>query len=451
MFEAESRFELDELFFSKTNLKGTIESGNDVFVRVSEYEKHEILNKPHSIIRHQDTPRAVFKVFWNFLSSKKPIVAYVKNRSKSGRYYWVLAMAFPMEDGYLSIRLKPTSALFSQVQKIYDQVGYSESINSDLDQSVQMLSKSLENLGFASYDDFMRVALIEEMISRDRHLSCLKGTEFRSSKDVNRSSVDGLIELINGCTTMTRQAFGKTQALADKMDSLVENSEAISRACATVKFITINLSLSSGNLGDVGRALGVVSVNLETLTKEIADSTAEFERAFKAYSISIRDMYFSIATSRFQIDMMKHLADEVIIEAKETGQFTEQHEEFLFSNCKLLQSLVVDSFGKVSEITKQLYETNQFLLKSIHNLRKIITGMSVLHIMGKIELARLKDDTSSISSRLQEMEKLTETLKINLRNLEVECSEGTILCKEILHEVNFVKNDIHHIGTTASF
>lgn len=450
MFETESRFELDELFFSKTNFKGTIESGNDVFVRVSEYDKQEIINRPHNIIRHPHTPRAVFKVFWNFLKEKKPIVAYVKNKSKSGRYYWVLAMAFPMEDGYLSIRLKPTSALFSQVQKIYDRVGYQESVSSDLDQSVELLSQSLEELGFSSYDAFMRVALIEEMISRDRHLTRLETADSKQSKVINRAAIDNFIDLINGCTTVTRRAFEKTQALSGKMESLVENSEAISRACSMVKFITVNLTLSSSRLGNVGRALGVVSINLETLTKEIAQSTAEFENAFRAYSNSIRDMYFSIATSRFQIDMMKHLADEVIRESKEHGDFTAQHEEFLLSNCKLLQILVVDSFTNVSDITRQLYDTNQFLLSSIRNLRKIIVGMNILHVMGKIELGRVTDNTNSISARLQEMEELTETFKKNLRSLENECSEGTILCKEILDEVSFVQNDIHHIGATTS-
>ncbi|MGZ3772855.1 MAG: PAS domain-containing protein, partial [Bdellovibrio sp.] len=119
MMSSEAEFGLHELFFSKTDFRGIIQSGNTVFIRVSEYSSEELIQKPHNIIRHSDTPRAVFKLLWDYLKGNKPIVAYVKNRSKAGRYYWVLAMAFPMQDGYLSIRLKPSSSFFDKVKTLY--------------------------------------------------------------------------------------------------------------------------------------------------------------------------------------------------------------------------------------------------------------------------------------------------------------------------------------------
>ena len=51
----------------------------------------------------------VFRLLWDTLGAGRPIAAYVKNRAKDGSYYWVVATAVPSGDGYLSIRLKPTS------------------------------------------------------------------------------------------------------------------------------------------------------------------------------------------------------------------------------------------------------------------------------------------------------------------------------------------------------
>ncbi|MDD2358687.1 MAG: PAS domain-containing protein, partial [Thiovulaceae bacterium] len=73
----EAKFDLDELFFSITKHDSTILSGNETFVRISGYEKDEIMGQFHNIIRHQDMPRVVFKIFWDYLKAGKPVVAYV--------------------------------------------------------------------------------------------------------------------------------------------------------------------------------------------------------------------------------------------------------------------------------------------------------------------------------------------------------------------------------------
>ena len=47
-------------------------------------------------------PRVIFQLFWEFIQSNRPIVAYVKNLAKDKRYYWVVALAVPIPNGYLS-------------------------------------------------------------------------------------------------------------------------------------------------------------------------------------------------------------------------------------------------------------------------------------------------------------------------------------------------------------
>ena len=108
-----------ELFFSLTDDKGRIHYGNQVFTRVSGYEEHQLLGQPHNLIRHPDMPRGVFRLFWDYLGAQKTIAAYVKNLAADGRYYWVLAVATPSRDGYLSVRLNPSSQFFDLVKKAY--------------------------------------------------------------------------------------------------------------------------------------------------------------------------------------------------------------------------------------------------------------------------------------------------------------------------------------------
>lgn len=75
---------------SKTDKYGTIEYANEVFIDVSGYEDFELMAYPHSIIRHPDMPKVIFKVLWDNLNAGNNFHAIVKNLSKSGRYYWVI-------------------------------------------------------------------------------------------------------------------------------------------------------------------------------------------------------------------------------------------------------------------------------------------------------------------------------------------------------------------------
>ena len=83
----------EELFFSRTDEKGIILSGNDIFVKVSGYRREELIQNPHNIVRHPDMPKAVFKLFWQTIQAQQPICAYVKNMAADGSYYWVFATA----------------------------------------------------------------------------------------------------------------------------------------------------------------------------------------------------------------------------------------------------------------------------------------------------------------------------------------------------------------------
>ncbi len=88
-------FDERDIIVSKTDLKGRITYANRTFMNIAGYCEKELLGKPHSIIRHPDMPRAVFKLLWDRLARKEEIFAYVVNLAKNGDHYWVLAHVTP--------------------------------------------------------------------------------------------------------------------------------------------------------------------------------------------------------------------------------------------------------------------------------------------------------------------------------------------------------------------
>lgn len=122
----ECPFGEEELIVSKTDLKGRITYANDVFLRLSKYSIQELIGAPHSLIRHPDMPRCVFKLLWDTIEAKQEIFAYVLNMARDGDHYWVFAHVTPTFDaqqniiGYHSNRRKPEAGQVAKVKPLYE-------------------------------------------------------------------------------------------------------------------------------------------------------------------------------------------------------------------------------------------------------------------------------------------------------------------------------------------
>lgn len=121
----EVRFAADEIIVSKTDPQGRITYANEIFIDISGYTEEELIGQPHNILRHPDVPGGVFKLVWETIEAGQEIFVYVKNLTKDGSYYWVLAHMTPSYDsrgtltGYHSSRRCPEPAAIAEVGQLY--------------------------------------------------------------------------------------------------------------------------------------------------------------------------------------------------------------------------------------------------------------------------------------------------------------------------------------------
>ena len=149
----------NDFIVSKTDTKGKLIYGNKIFIKISGYKESELLGQPHSILRHPDMPKAIFKLLWDRLNAKKEIFAYVKNICKDGSFYWVLANVTVTLDAngsvadLHSVRRKPSAKSMQIIPDLYAKL-LAEEKKSGMDASIKMLNKILNDKG-VSYDDFI--------------------------------------------------------------------------------------------------------------------------------------------------------------------------------------------------------------------------------------------------------------------------------------------------------
>ncbi|MEJ2764762.1 PAS domain-containing methyl-accepting chemotaxis protein [Photobacterium sp. MCCC 1A19761] len=123
----EVTFPEGEQLVSTTNLKGVITYCNPSFCRVAGYREEELIGQNHNIIRHPDMPKAAFADMWTRLREGKAWRGVVKNRTKSGGFYWVDAYVTPIYEqgqitGYQSVRVKPQSQWVQVATTAYQQL-----------------------------------------------------------------------------------------------------------------------------------------------------------------------------------------------------------------------------------------------------------------------------------------------------------------------------------------
>lgn len=114
----------DHFLVSQTDEKGIITFANEDFVNIAGYSLSEMIGKQHNIVRHPDMPKAAFKALWDTIKSGKIWTGFVKNRAKSGDFYWVYATIMQTTncDGsraYISARRKPNRDEIAEAEALY--------------------------------------------------------------------------------------------------------------------------------------------------------------------------------------------------------------------------------------------------------------------------------------------------------------------------------------------
>lgn len=418
----ESPFKYEELFFSVTDSKSVIKYANDTFIRISKYDTDEMIGQLHKIVRHPDMPRCVFNIFWDYLKANKPISAYVKNMSKDGSYYWVLALAFPYGDDYISVRIKPGSELFETVLSLYkDTLAYEKELEREHDKKTAMegaeayLIQKLNELGFDDYNQFMWIALQKEMKNREQIL--LKSDQRR---EISETISKDLLELEK---TLTKLVF-TTDNLINIHESLDTESEYILDLARTVLLLSMNAQVGSSKLDKSDQSLSVVAEQMGNQSKEGEKHLVGLKDDIYNLNELIGELNFDIISAKLQVEMNIYFKNEIDHLAKDKFEAIE--------DAKQASEVLKDSYvPRIDDICAGIEKVNTFLNQISHGVEHISRFLMVLrfiHITGKVEVARMNEHTTSFSNTFQELIKEINNAELRLKKLkDVVLSNQSIL------------------------
>lgn len=117
--DQEYQLQDNEAIITRTDKAGVINKVNPDFEKASGYSKDELIGSNHNIVRDPLIPKEVFRDFWHTIKQGGIWRGVLRNRRKQGGFYWVKSTVTPVEEGYLSVRIKPENAEIEQANKLY--------------------------------------------------------------------------------------------------------------------------------------------------------------------------------------------------------------------------------------------------------------------------------------------------------------------------------------------
>lgn len=370
-------FGVGELFFSTTDDRGFIRSSNDVFVRVSRYEVGELEGQPHNVVRHPDMPRVVFRELWDHLKAGQGIGAYVLNRAKDGSPYWVFAVARPIGDGHLSVRLKPTTELFDVVADLYRDLRAAEAaVEADggrrsdaMEASAALLGERLRAAGFPDYDTFMRVATVAEVMARRAALA--------AEADPDATPADDAAGTDHGLARFLDQQLGSVEAYLTLNRQLTARSASLVRLTSEASLLGFNVKVAASRLGADGGPLRALAGLMQESGIELVERARSLASCLDTTRSTLEQVGFSIAVASLQNDM-----SAALVGSEAHGDLRARENIALMSGCLRADlTTVFDSLAAIGTNLTAADDLARDLERSLRMLDAVIGN-------GQVEVTR---------------------------------------------------------------
>ncbi|MDO5622211.1 MAG: PAS domain-containing protein [Paracoccus sp. (in: a-proteobacteria)] len=377
--------ELD-FFISRTDPRGVIQAGNKLFFDVAAYRPAELIGAPHKMVRHPDTPRAVFRILWDRLTQGLPVGAYVKNRASDGRYYWVFALVAPVPGGYVSVRLKPGAETFAQARQLYTTIRKAELEGMPVDESVALLVSHLGEAGFADYEAFMRHAQMLELLRRP-------DARFNSH-----------------CS-----ALDKLNQLRSLLSNLLDNQQGLLGAFGSLRNLPTNMRITAARLEPGGGPVSVIADIYQQIGRDtttiLRRMTAQGNRSQQMLERVTAAMFDAGSAATQQMASMQFLRSDDI-----PGVDNAQERVILETMCRNSAEKSAEGLSWVLTSAGQLRSEMQALLA-------LSTSLDQIRVLGEVETGRMRDENDGLAAIMGQLTQFHEQFRENLERILVLISQ----------------------------
>ncbi len=383
---------------TRTDLKGQIRYANSAFVRISGFSEEELLGQPHNIVRHPDMPVAAFADLWTTLKAGRPWQGLVKNRTRSGAFYWVDAYVTPLTDkgrvtGYVSIRSAPSEAQMREASALYAAVQRGEKTFPVTSEPDQLSVGRRLTVGIAAQLVLAgAMVYVDDRLGRGMLLAGLTAVSAGLAAWVRGSITKPLGQLKAAFTRLSEGEFTvalDTRSPAEFTGALVALESMRIRLLALFSDIeasSINLRQQSGALSASANDLEVRAGRQSATMQDISDTLQSLAGSATAIADATR------ASARFAADSLA-CSEEGLGRMRSASQANEVVVEMVEGAANTL-TMLAEAIHGISQVSG--------------SIRDIAEQTNLLALNASIEAARAGESGRGFSVVADEVRKLAE-------------------------------------------
>lgn len=401
--DVDDAFVLPEGFraFTRGDGDGNILACSNSFQQLIGTDWANLIGQSHYYLFSLQMPKGAFRLLQSKFRDHDFLFSYVYGKTFGGKNYWGIIICVPLETGYVTMVLNPSSAFFTPIKNLFARLFEQEARGALTDQdSEKVFLEELAQMGFDSYDVLMWNAIWAEF----------------HAEMATRSARDKVI-------------FSLADGVRNHLKRLKELQAELLNTVALLRDLPTNMRIIASRLEPSGGPLSAMSDIYSIASTALFSEIVAFSTGATSLTGDMENAFGKACAMKICATLQGEVAQNFRNDPPITAGFSVTEE---FESLDRLNAICLN-FESIG-----LYDAQKLAQKinaASYDLRRSMLGLDTVRVMGLVESGRMGTEGSRIGATMEQIGHCHDSIVIVLQKIKDTAASINIGVTELRNSV----------------